>query len=67
MRFYPSKSGFLAANWAGLKHYLMNPHVNLLLPDPRAEGAPNGSYERMKLNPVALQWRRGRFGVCASR
>ena len=54
MRLFLSKSGFLAADWAGLKDYLMNSTRDLLLPDPRAEGAPTALMERMKLNPVAL-------------
>ena len=54
MRFHPSKSGFLAADWAGLKDYLMNSTCDLLLPDPRAEGAPNGSYGKDEIEPGRL-------------
>jgi hypothetical protein len=54
MRFYPSKSGFLAADWAGLKDYLMNPHVTSFCPTPGRRVPPMAPMERMKLNPVAL-------------
>ena len=54
MRFYPSKSGFLAADWAGLKDYLYKSTRDLLLPDPRAEGVPNGSYGKDEIEPGRL-------------
>ena len=54
MRFYPSKSGFLAADWAGLKDYLMTPHVTSFCPTPGRRVPPMAPMERMKLNPVAL-------------
>jgi hypothetical protein len=54
MRFHPSKSGFLAADWAGLKDYFMNPHVTSFCPTPGRRGAPNGSYGKDEIEPGRL-------------
>jgi hypothetical protein len=54
MRFHPSKSGFLAADWAGLKDYLMTPQVTSFCPTPGRRGAPNGSYGKDEIEPGRL-------------
>jgi hypothetical protein len=67
MRFDQSKSGLLAADWTRFLNDVLNPHVTSFRPTcfGLKDDRPNGSRKKVELNPVTLQWRRGRIRDCS--
>jgi hypothetical protein len=65
MRFDHSKGGDLAAYWTSFTDEVLNAHVTSFPPTGEGDGRPNSSQKRVELNPVTLQWRRGRIRGCS--
>jgi hypothetical protein len=68
MRFDHSKSGLLAADWTRFLDEVFNPHVTSFRPTCfglKATAAQMALVKKVELNPVTLQWRRGRIRDCS--
>jgi hypothetical protein len=68
MRFDHSKSGLLAADWTCFLDEVFNPHVTSFRPTCfglKATAAQMALVKKVELNPVTLQWRRGRIRDCS--